>query len=73
MNKIGFVLVFVFLVFSGCENGLYAHNDHNSVPVSNVRSVAYDPAANCAIEQVDITVQTVMADMGTAIMDNKTR
>ena len=52
MKKIGFVLVFVLMAVSGCENGLYAHNDHNSIPVSNIRSVAYDPAANCAIEQV---------------------
>ena len=46
------VLVFVFIVVSGCEHGLNSTDVLNTITASSIRNVAYDPVANCAVEQV---------------------
>ena len=46
------VLIFVLLLVAACENGFNSTNGLGSIPSSNIRSVAFDPVANCAIEEV---------------------
>jgi hypothetical protein len=46
------VLVFAVLMVSGCDTGLGTNNGHNQISLSSIRSVANDPVANCAVEEV---------------------
>ena len=45
-------LFFAFLIVSACENGYNSNNDHDPVPVANIRSAINDPVVNCFIEEV---------------------
>ena len=45
-------MIFSLLLFANCDNALGTNDDHNGIPISNIRSAIYDPVINCAMEEI---------------------
>jgi len=46
------ILVFAFFAILGCDHNNNPSNNQNNISLSNIRSVADDPVANCIVEQL---------------------
>jgi len=52
VKNLGFLMILAILMVTSCGDAFGSNDGHFRIPASSIRSAAYDPVLNCAIEQV---------------------